>query len=67
LVTEDARPFPGEKGYMTFGWGRRSCNGQALAEQGKFLSVCRLVWAYKIEPAVDEDGNEVPVDIFAYT
>ncbi|KAH3956449.1 hypothetical protein HBH98_051550 [Parastagonospora nodorum] len=67
LDTEDARPFPGEKGYMTFGWGRRSCNGQALAEQGTFLSVCRLIWAYKIEPAVDEDGNEVPVDIFAYT
>jgi cytochrome P450 len=45
LDTEDRRPFPGEKGYMTFGWGRRSCAGQALAEQGTNLSVARLVWA----------------------
>lgn len=52
---------------MTFGWGRRSYAGQALAEQGTFLSVCRLVWAYKVEPAADEDGIEIPVDIFAYT
>ncbi|KAH7379152.1 cytochrome P450 [Phaeosphaeria sp. MPI-PUGE-AT-0046c] len=67
LDGEDKRPFPGEKGYMTFGWGRRSCAGQALAEQGTFLSVCRLVWAYRVGPAVDERGENVPVDIFAYT
>jgi cytochrome P450 len=68
LDTEHSRPFPGEKGYMTFGWGRRSCAGQFLAEQGTFLSVCRLVWAFKVEPAVDEvTGADIPVDIFAYT
>ncbi|KAL6159900.1 hypothetical protein ACJQWK_06191 [Exserohilum turcicum] len=67
LDTEDRRPFPGEKGYMTFGWGRRSCAGQALAEQGTHLSVARLLWAYKILPAVDETGKEIPVDINNYT
>lgn len=67
LDGENKRPFPGEKGYMTFGWGRRSCAGQALAEQGTFLSVCRLVWAYRVEPARDEKGGELPIDIFAYT
>jgi cytochrome P450 len=68
LDTEDSRPFPGEKGYMTFGWGRRSCAGQALAEQGTFISVCRLVWAFKVEAAVDQEtGQDIPVDIFAYT
>ncbi|RYN46221.1 hypothetical protein AA0114_g8511 [Alternaria tenuissima] len=68
LDTDDKRPFPGEKGYMTFGWGRRSCAGQALAEQGTNLSVARLVWAYKVEPEVDEHtGEEVPVDIFNYS
>ncbi|OAL44114.1 cytochrome protein [Pyrenochaeta sp. DS3sAY3a] len=65
--TEDKRPFPGEKGYMTFGWGRRSCAGQALAEQGTYLSVCRLAWAFRVEPALDEEGKEIPVDIFDYT
>jgi len=63
----DARPFPGEKGYMTFGWGRRICSGQALAEQGTWLTVARLVWGFKIEPALDETGKPIPVDIFDYT
>jgi hypothetical protein len=52
---------------MTFGWGRRSCAGQALAEQGTYLSVCRLAWAFSVEAARDEGGEEVPVDIFDYT
>ncbi|KAF2709910.1 cytochrome P450 [Pleomassaria siparia CBS 279.74] len=63
----DARPFPGEKGYMTFGWGRRICSGQALAEQGTWLTVARLVWGFKIESALDKSGKPIPVDIFDYT
>jgi len=61
------RPFPNERGYMTFGWGRRVCAGQALAEQGTWISVCRLLWAFKFEKALDEQGEEIPVDIFDYT
>jgi hypothetical protein len=52
---------------MTFGWGRRSCAGQALAGQGTNLSVARLILAYKVEAEVDERGVEIPVDIFNYT
>jgi hypothetical protein len=63
----DARPFPGERGYMTFGWGRRVCSGQALAEQGTWLTVARLIWGFKIAPAFDAIGKEIPVDIFNYT
>ncbi|MCJ1396871.1 hypothetical protein MMC11_000061 [Xylographa trunciseda] len=65
--SEYARPFPNERGYMTFGWGRRVCVGQALAEQGTFISVARLLWGFKIGKAVDEEGREVEVDIFDYT
>lgn len=63
----DSRPFPGERGYMTFGWGRRVCSGQALAEQGTWLTVARLVWGFRIEPALDGNGKPIPVDIFDYT
>jgi len=28
LDSPDSRSFPSVKGYMTFGWGRRSCAGQ---------------------------------------
>lgn len=63
----DSRPFPGERGYMTFGWGRRVCSGQALAEQGTWLTVARLLWAFRIARARNERGEEIPVDIFNYT
>lgn len=63
----DQRPFPGEKGYMTFGWGRRVCSGQGLAEQGTFITIARLLWGFRIEKALDDQGCEEPVDIFDYT
>ncbi|KZO99710.1 putative cytochrome P450 [Calocera viscosa TUFC12733] len=63
----DARPFPNEKGYMTFGWGRRVCSGQGLAEQGTWITVARLLWGFNIRKALDARGKEVPVDIFDYT
>lgn len=63
----DSRPFPGERGYMTFGWGRRVCSGQALAEQGTWVTVARLLWGFKIQKKTRPDGSVVPVDIFNYT
>ncbi|KAM7193238.1 putative cytochrome P450 E-class, group I [Rhypophila sp. PSN 637] len=65
---EYKRPFPGERGYMTFGWGRRVCSGQALAEQGTWVTVARLLWGFEFKKAVDEKtGKEIDVDIFAFT
>ena len=64
---KSARPFPNERGYMTFGWGRRVCVGQALAEQGTFISIARMLWGFRFEKVIDSAGNEVPVDIFDYT
>lgn len=61
------RPFPNDKGYMTFGWGRRICSGQGLAEQGTLLSVARFLWGFNIQKALDANGEEIPVDINAYT
>ncbi|KAK0629409.1 cytochrome P450 [Bombardia bombarda] len=62
------RAFPGDRGYMTFGWGRRVCSGQALAEQGTWITVARLLWGFDIKKTRDpQTGREVDVDIFAYT
>lgn len=63
----DSRPFPGEKGYMTFGWGRRVCSGQALAEQGTWITIARLLWGFRIEKMRRTDGSVVEVDIHNYT
>ena len=47
------RPFPTKRGHSAFGWGRRQCSGQPLAEQGLFLSMARILWAYEIQPGLD--------------
>jgi len=65
---EHKRPFPGERGYMTFGWGRRVCSGQALAEQGTWITVARLLWGFDIRKTRDpKTGKEIDVDIFNFT
>jgi len=65
---EHNRPFPNERGYMTFGWGRRVCSGQALAEQGTWITIARLLWGFSIRKTKDPvTGKELDLDIFAFT
>jgi cytochrome P450 len=47
------RPYPNQRGSNPFGWGRRQCSGQPLAEQGLLYSLCRMVWAFHILPGLD--------------
>lgn len=62
------RPFPNERGYMTFGWGRRVCSGQALAEQGTWITIARLLWGFDIRKPIDPITGEVlDLNIFAFT
>lgn len=63
----DNRPFPTERGYMTFGWGRRVCSGQVLAEQGTWITIARILWGFNVQKARRSDGSVVEVDIFNYT
>ncbi|KAH8915872.1 putative cytochrome P450 [Atractiella rhizophila] len=60
-------PGVGGRGYSTFGYGRRVCSGQALAEQGMFITVSRILWAFNVQKALDDNGDEIPVDIFSFT
>ncbi|KAJ1307503.1 hypothetical protein OPQ81_001602 [Rhizoctonia solani] len=38
---------PFERDHFTFGAGRRSCPGVQLAEQGIFIGISRLLWAFE--------------------
>ena len=68
FLAENKLAFPNEKGYYTFGFGRRVCSGQALAEQGTYITVARLLWGFTFRKALSaNDGREIDVDIFAYT
>ncbi|KAH7092442.1 cytochrome P450 [Paraphoma chrysanthemicola] len=61
------QPYPNKYGMNPFGWGRRQCSGQPLAEQGLLFSLARMIWAFDILPGLDENDNPVKLDIFAYT
>ncbi|KAK5277026.1 hypothetical protein LTR40_010890, partial [Exophiala xenobiotica] len=56
------RPYPNKQGHNAFGWGRRACSGQPLAEQGLFMTIATLLWAFDIRPGLDENGNELQLD-----
>lgn len=48
------KPYPNERGHNAFGWGRRQCSGQPLAEQGLLMSLTRMLWAFNIDMGTDE-------------
>lgn len=47
--------YPNTRGHNAFGWGRRACSGQPLAEQSLLMALTRILWAFKIEPGLDEN------------
>ncbi|KAI8235591.1 hypothetical protein K4K53_004687 [Colletotrichum sp. SAR 10_77] len=65
LNEAERRPNPSKRGIFTFGWGRRVCSGQPLAEQGVWFTIVELLWAFRMR-SVDEQGNDKKLDIFAF-
>lgn len=60
--------YPQTQGHSSFGWGRRVCPGQLVAEQGLFITISRILWGFKISPAIDEKtGKEITPDINNYS
>jgi len=52
-----------QDGHFTYGFGRRACVGRNLANDELFMAMARILWATNLEPARDENGNEVPLDV----
>ncbi|KAI0080439.1 cytochrome P450 [Panus rudis PR-1116 ss-1] len=52
---------------LPFGFGRRSCPGLHLARNSIFINIARILWAFDISPAVDDNGNKVLPDTRNYT
>lgn len=48
--------------HFAFGAGRRVCPGVHLAENGLFLAVANLIWAYEFRPPV-VNGKEIEMDV----
>ncbi|CAA7266208.1 unnamed protein product [Cyclocybe aegerita] len=52
---------------LPFGFGRRSCPGIHLALNSLFINFARMLWAFDIKPALDQDGKEIMPDSENYT
>ncbi|PKS08389.1 hypothetical protein jhhlp_005333 [Lomentospora prolificans] len=62
LADAAANPDPSKRDQFTFGAGRRICPGIHVAERSLFLGMSRILWAFKIEPKLDEDGKPIIPD-----
>lgn len=52
--------------HYAYGAGRRICVGIHFAERTQWRIVAKMLWAFKIEPALDEQGKEIELDTTAY-
>ncbi len=52
-----------QRDHFTFGAGRRICPGIHLAENGLFLAVANLIWAFEFRPVLGTDGKEVRMEV----
>ncbi|KAF6784298.1 cytochrome p450 [Colletotrichum sojae] len=53
---------PSKRDHYVFGAGRRLCQGMHVADRSLFLSISRLLWAFNLGRAVDDQGNEIVPD-----
>lgn len=58
---------PEKRDHFTFGAGRRICPGLHVGERSMFITISRLLWAFKISRPLDGQGNPLPIDRDAVT
>ncbi|KAI1057393.1 hypothetical protein LB507_011541 [Fusarium sp. FIESC RH6] len=63
----EKRDYPGTLGHSAFGWGRRVCPGMHLGAASVTLNIARILWGFDLKPEKDEKGQDIEVDIFAYS
>ena len=56
-------PETKEEGHVTYGFGRRICVGKHVANNSLFIDIAMMLWACTIEPAKDENGHSIPIDV----
>lgn len=53
--------------HYQYGFGRRACPAQFVADRTVFLAAAMLLWSFDIKTARDEQGKEIEIDTLAFT
>ncbi|KAK5164027.1 uncharacterized protein LTR77_010118 [Saxophila tyrrhenica] len=64
---EPLTEHPNLHNYSTFGFGRRICPGQNIAERNLYLLAARIAWSVDLMKAKDETGKEITPPYYTYT
>lgn len=59
--------YPNLHNFSAFGFGRRICPGQNIAERSLNILTARIAWACDISRARDTEGNEIVPPLYDYT
>ncbi|KZL68134.1 cytochrome P450 [Colletotrichum tofieldiae] len=57
-----ASPKYNERDHYSYGAGRRMCVGLHLAERSQWRMIAQILWAFRIEPPLGEDGKFIELD-----
>lgn len=57
-----AHPDPYARDHFDFGAGRRICPGMHLAENSLFITLAKVLWAFRISPPLAADGVPIVMD-----
>jgi len=63
LATELNAGDAEKRDHWGYGAGRRFCPGAHLAERNLWVAIAKMLWAFKFEPSLGEDGNVVEPDV----
>lgn len=50
-----------------FGFGRRVCPGQHVANNSVYINAATLMWAFNIGKKKDVNGKEIDIDVWSFT
>lgn len=59
--------FPNLQNFSCFGFGRRICPGQNIAERSLHILTARISWAVTLSKKKDDLGNDLPLPFYDYT
>lgn len=63
---EPLTQYPNLQNFSAFGFGRRICPGQSIAERSLYILISRVAWACHISAKHDDGGNPLPPPPYDY-